>query len=213
MAPAGLAWQTLPEPGTLALVDPESRRAAAFTRPHPADLSISELVAVEQHVARWLDPATRQDAEEALTGSLAGDPMPTLRSLCWLMASWAVGLHLRTGHSPTQVLAQLTLSGLWRGPQAPETERIWELLTAQVRAGALAALTNDTATARAFEAAARTRVTGYPECLLHHGLLLMASLWSTLAAYGLDLRDVAGTLALYTQDSDEPRAGSFRPLT
>ncbi|ADP82776.1 hypothetical protein [Pseudofrankia inefficax] len=212
MAPAGLAWQTLPEPGVLALVDTVSRRAAALARPDPADLPITELVTVEQQVARWLDPATRSDAETVLAGRLAGDPMPTLRSVCWLIASWAVVLHLRTGAAPSEVLDRLTLCGIWRGPQAPETERIWELLTAQVRTGALAALTDDVGTATAFRAAAHTRVAGYAECLLHHSLMLMSSLWLTLGAHGLEPPDVAATLAVYTHDGFDRPQGSFRPL-
>jgi hypothetical protein len=212
MAPAGLAWQTLPEPGVLALVDTMSRRAAAFARPHPADLPVDELVAVEQQVARWLDPATRLDAEVILAGRLAGDPMPTLRSVCWLIAAWSVVLHLRTGAPPTEVVGRLTLGGIWRGPQAPETERVWELLSAQVRAGAFAALTDDAGTATAFRAAAHTRVAGYAECLLHHSLMLISGLWVTLCAHGLEPRDMAATLVVYTQDSTERPRGSFRPL-
>src|SRR5262245_37749430 len=100
MAPAGLAWQTLPEPGVLALVDTFSRRAAALARPHPADLPISEIVTVEQEILRWLEPTTRLDAELALINRLTHDPMPTLRAVCWLIASWAVVLHLRTGYTP-----------------------------------------------------------------------------------------------------------------
>jgi hypothetical protein len=209
----GLAWQALPEPGTLALVDTVSRRAAALARPHPADLPFTEIVAVEQQIVRWLDPTTRRDAELALTGRLTGDPLPTLRSACWLLASWAVVLHLRTGEAPTEVLTRLTLSGVWRGPQAPETERIWELLTAQVRAGALAALTDDAPAALAFRAAAHARVPGYAEVLLHHCLLLMAGLFSTLVAYGVDPRDLASTLAVYTHDVLDRSTGSFRPLS
>jgi len=212
MAAAGLAWQTLPEPGLLALVDTMSGRAAALARPHPADLSMAELVTVEQQVARWLDPATRLDAEYTLARRLAGDPMPTLRSVCWLIASWAVVLHLRTGAAPADVLDRLTLGGIWRGPQAPETERIWELLTAQVRAGAFAALTDDAGTATAFHAAAHTRVAGYAECLLHHSLMLTSGLWLTLVAHGVEPREVAATLAVYTQDTGERPQGSFRPL-
>ncbi|ONH31905.1 hypothetical protein BL253_07105 [Pseudofrankia asymbiotica] len=213
MAPAGLAWQTLPEPGALALVDTVSRRAAALARPHPADLPIAEIVAVEHEVLRWLDPATRADAEGALIDRLTGDPMPTLRAVCWLTASWAVVLHLRTGYAPTEVLRQLTFGGVWRGPQAPETEQVWEFLTAQVRAGALAALTDDPSVAHAFHSAAATRVAGYPECLLHHGLVLMSGLWLTLAAHGVEPLDLAATLAVYTHDAFDRPTGSFRPLT
>jgi len=213
MAPAGFAWQTLPEPGVLALVDTFSRRAAALARPHPADLPISEIVTVEQEILRWLEPATRLDAEIVLIGRLTHNPMPTLRAICWLIASWAVVLHLRTGQTPNEVLRQLTFGGVWRGPQAPETEQVWEFLTAQVRAGAFAALTDDAGAARAFHAAAATRVAGYPECLLHHSLMVMASLWTTLVTHGVEPRDVAATLAVYTEDALDRPAGSFRPLT
>jgi hypothetical protein len=208
----GLAWQALPEPGSLALVDQVSRRAAALARPHPADLPIAEIVVVEQLVTHWLDPATRREAEHALTGRLAGDPLRTLRALCWLLASSAVLLYLRTGQAPTEVLGRLTLGGLWRGPQAPETERIWELLTAQVRTGAFAALTDDVPSAQAFRSAVATPAPGYAEVLLHHGLLLLAGLWSTLRAHGLDPRGLASTLASYTVDTTEPPTSSFRPL-
>jgi hypothetical protein len=213
MAPAGLAWQTLPEPGALALVDTISRRAAALARPHPGDLPIEEIVTVEREVLRWLDPATRAEAESVLVDRLGGDPMPTLRAVCWLTASWAVVLHLRTGYAPTEVLRQLSFGGVWRGPQAPETERVWEFLTAQVRAGALAALTDDAAAAQAFYAAATTQIPGYPECLLHHCLMLMSGLWFTLAAHGVEPHDLAATLAVYTHDAFDRPTGSFRPLT
>jgi len=194
-------------------VDTVSRRAAALARPHPGDLPIAEIVTVEHEVLRWIDPATRPEAEGVLVTRLTHDPMPTLRAICWLTASWAVVLHLRTGRAPTDILRQLTFGGVWRGPEAPETERVWELLTAQVRAGAFAALTDDAAAGRAFHAAAATPIAGYPECLLHHGLLLMAGLWHILAAYGVEPRDLAATLAMYTEDGLDHPAGSFRPLT
>ncbi|MBX6388269.1 MAG: hypothetical protein IRZ08_04570 [Frankia sp.] len=216
--PAGLAWQSLPEPGALALVDTLSRRAAALSRPHPADLPIGEIVAVEREVIRWLDASRQRDAvtrlaaENALVERLAPDPMPALRAACWLLASWAVVLHLRTGQPPADVLGRLSFGGVWRGPQAPETERIWELLTAEVRTGAFAALTDDPATAWAFRAAA-TRLPRYPECLLHHSLVLMRGLWAELGGYGIEPRDMASTLAVYTLDPVNPATGSFRPLT
>lgn len=211
MALAGLAWQTLPEPGALALVDTVSRRAAALTRPRPADLSITDVAAVEQIVLAWLDPATRAGAEGALHARLAADQLGTLRAVCWLLALWAVILHLRTGEQPTDVLAGLSFNGVWRGPQAPETERIWEMLTDQVRTGALAALTDDEPTAAAFRASV-IYTHGLAECLLHHSLVLMAGLWAVLVAHGLEPRDMAGTLALYTLDAADPPTGSFRPL-
>ncbi len=194
-------------------MDTISRRAAALARPHPGDLPIEEIVTVEREVLRWLDPATRAEAESVLVDRLGGDPMPTLRAVCWLTASWAVVLHLRTGYAPTEVLRQLSFGGVWRGPQAPETERVWEFLTAQVRAGALAALTDDAAAAQAFYAAATTQIPGYPECLLHHCLMLMSGLWLTLAAHGVEPHDLAATLAVYTHDAFDRPTGSFRPLT
>src|SRR5215470_10938917 len=98
---AGLAWQTLPEAGSLALVDAGSRRAVAITRPGGTELTMDDVVDIERLVLAWTDPGRQADAQDALDARLAADPVRTLTALGWLLAMWAVTVHLRTGRPPT----------------------------------------------------------------------------------------------------------------
>jgi hypothetical protein len=211
MAPAGLAWQTLPDAEALALVDTVSRRAAALARPHPSDLSMADIVDVERMALGWTDAGDRQ-AAESLTDRLGSDPVRTLRALCWLLAMWAVAIHLRTGEQPTAVLQGLALREVWRGAEAPLSDQVWDSLDRRVRLGALAALTADPAFAETF----RWYVTNPPqmaEVLLRHTLGVMEGLSRRMRSLGLEPGDMAGTLALYTIDPAGPPAACFRPLT
>lgn len=209
---SGLAWQTLPDPGALALVDTTSRRAAALGRPHPADLSMVDIVDIERLVMEWLEPSTRAAAERALTDRLSSNPPQTLRALCWLIAMWAVAIHLRTGQPPTTVIATMRYRMVWRGPEAPATEQVWEALSDRIRLGATAALTADAASAEAFNASIQSPP-GIAAVLLRHALGLMAGLVEDMRAIGVEPKDMASTLALYTVDPEGPAPPCFRPLT
>jgi hypothetical protein len=212
MALAGLAWQTLPDAEALALVDTVSRRAAALARPHPSDLSMADIVDVERMALAWTDGGDRHAAGRSLTDRLRSDPVRTLRALCWLLAMWAVAIHLRTGEQPTAVLQNLALRGVWRGTEAPLSNQVWDSLDRRVRLGALAALTADPAFAETF----RWHVTNphqMAEALLRHTLLVMEGLSRRMRSLDLEPRDMAGTLALYTIDPAGPPAACFRPLT
>jgi hypothetical protein len=110
------------------------------------------------------------------------------------------------------VLRGLTLRGVWRGPEAPLSDAVWEALDRRVRLGALAALTADPASAEAF----RQGVCDPPRIarvLLRHTLLVMEELSRSMRSQGIEPRNMASTLALYTVDPAGPPAGCFRPLT
>ncbi len=211
MAPAGLSWQTLHDVGALALVDTASQRAAAVARPCTPELDITDIVEAERLVQAWADTTTRQEAEEALATRLQVDAVRILQSLSWLLAMWAVTLHLRTGEQPHMVIRSLTYRGVWRGAQAPHAEGVWESLSERIRVGALAALTGDTETTSAFRLAIQ-RPPGIAEVLLHHALVVMDDLARSMHAIGVDPTDLARTLAVYTAEPPAIQPPSFRPL-
>ncbi|ABD11292.1 hypothetical protein Francci3_1916 [Frankia casuarinae] len=212
MPSAGLAWQTLSDPGALALVDPESNRAAALARPHPADLPMVQIVDLERLVCGWLAPASRPQSERHLREQMMVDPLHTLRGMCWLMAMWVVAIHLRTGRQPTAVVADLAFPGIWRGPEAPKNAQLWENLAGRIRLGVLAALTSDAATDEQFREALR-HPADITSILVHYALPMMAGLHRQMLDNGVDPKEMAGTLALYTVDPQERTTACFRPLT
>ncbi|WP_239309354.1 MULTISPECIES: hypothetical protein [unclassified Frankia] len=211
MPQAGLAWQTLHDAGALALVDTASHRAAAVARPCTPELDIADIVEAERLVQAWADASTRRAAEEALAGRLAADSTRLLRSLSWLLAMWAVTLHLRTGEQPHTVIRSLTYRGVWRSAEAPHCEGVWESLSQRVRVGALAALTGDSDAAHAFRLAI-CQPPGIAEVLLHHALSVMGDLARNMHAIGIDPTDLARTLAAYTTEPPAIQPASFRPL-
>ncbi|MCK9876473.1 hypothetical protein MXD59_11930 [Frankia sp. Ag45/Mut15] len=212
MPSAGLAWQTLSDPGALALVDAESGRAAALGRPHPADLPMVQIVDLERLAGAWLAPASRTRSEQHLYEQAHADPEHTLRGLCWLMAMWAVAVHLRTGCQPTAVVESLRVSGIWRGVEAPECERVWEELAERIRLGVLAELTGDPGATARFGECVR-RPSGIAVILLDHTLRMVSDLHALMLNHDIDPREMAGTLALYTVDPQDPATACFRPLT
>ncbi|ABW11722.1 conserved hypothetical protein [Parafrankia sp. EAN1pec] len=209
---SGLAWQTLPDAGALALVDTSSRRAAALARPHPNELPMIDVVDVERLVVAWLSPHTRYAAEQHLAERVDDDPHRTMGALCWLLAMWTVTIHLRTGQSPSAVISAMSYRVVWRSPEAPESERVWEILTDQIRLGTLAALTADRDTAVEFHSRV-DNPRGLAPVLLRHALGVMAGVVDDMNIIGVDPQDMAGTLALYTIDPDGPTVPCFRPLT
>ncbi|WP_131747363.1 hypothetical protein [Frankia sp. Cppng1_Ct_nod] len=211
MPPAGLAWQTLYDTGALALVDTASRRAAAVTRPCTPELDITDIVEAERLVQAWVDAATQAEAEEALAGRLASDAGRLLRALSWLLAMWAVTLHLRTGEQPTAIIGSLRFCGVWRSAEAPFAEKVWESLSQRVRIGALAALTGDTDATYAFTRAI-SQPSGIAEVLLRHALVVMNDLVRNMRDLGIDPTDLARTLAAYTTEPPAIQPASFRPL-
>ncbi|SNQ49936.1 conserved hypothetical protein [Frankia canadensis] len=212
MPSAGLAWQTLTDPGALALVDADSGRAAALSRPHPADLPMVQIVDLERLVSGWLAPATRPQSAQRLREQEAADPLRTLRGLCWLAAMWVVALHLRTGWQPTAIVGDLNVPGIWRLAEAPCSAQVWEDLAERVRLGVLAALTGD-ADANARFADYLRRPPGIAPILLNHTLRILEDLHQRMLENGIDSRDMAGTLALYTVDPADRATACFRPLT
>lgn len=212
MSLSGLAWQTLPDAQALALVDMESRRAAALARPHPTDLSMVDIVDTERLVASWLASPTRAAAEQALFERAPSDLRRTARALCWLLAMWAVAMHLRTGRQPTAVVAALSYRQVWRSPEAPNTERVWDALTDRVRLGTMAALTADPATVEEFRRCLQDPP-GIETVLVRHALGVMAGMVVDMRAQAIEPAEMAGTLALYTIDPDSPAVPCFRPLT
>ncbi|MCL9797115.1 hypothetical protein MXD58_022965 [Frankia sp. AgKG'84/4] len=211
MPPAGLAWQTLSDPGALALVDADSGRAAALGRPHPTDLPMVQIVDLERLAHGWLVPASRPQSERHLREQVAEDPLRTMRGLCWLMAMGVVAIHLRTGWAPTAVVNDLTFPGIWRGPQAPESERVWENLAERVRLGVLAALTDDADSVARFHECLR-HPPGITPILLDYALRMLTDLHQRMIDHGIDPREMAGTLALYTVDPQDSSTACFRPL-
>jgi hypothetical protein len=211
MSEAGLAWQTLPDAGSLALVDAASRRAVAITQPCTQELTMNDVVEVEQLVTAWTEGPYRADAERALQERLASDPERLLRALCWLLAMWAVAVHVRTGQPPTAIVRGLSYRGVWRSEQTPFTEHVWEQLTERVRLGALAALTGDPAIAAAFNGAIRYPG-GLADVLLSHVLDLLRTINGEMRTYNLDPAGLAQALSLYTAAPALPVAQSFRPL-
>ncbi|KLL12358.1 MULTISPECIES: hypothetical protein [Protofrankia] len=211
MAPAGLSWQTLHDVGALALVDTDSQRAAAVVRPCTPELDITDIVEAERLVQAWVNATTRQEAEAALATCLRVDAVRLLQSLGWLLAMWAVTLHLRTGEQPHMVIRSLTYRGVWRGAQAPLSEQVWESLSERIRVGALAALTGDAEIANAFRQAVQ-RPVGIAEVLLHHALVVMDDLARSMHAIGVDPTNLAQTLAVYTAQPSALQPPSFRPL-
>ncbi|MCM3885782.1 hypothetical protein [Frankia sp. R82] len=212
MPSAGLAWQTLSDPGALALVDAESGRAAALGRPHPTDLPMVQIVDLERLTGGWLSPASRHQSERHLHEQADADPEHTMRGLCWLMAMWAVAVHLRTGWQPTAIVGSLRISGIWRGIDAPESERVWEAVAERIRVGVLAALTGDTATVIRFQECLRSPP-GITSILLDYALRMISDLHVLMLDHDIDPREMAGTLALYTVDPQDPSTACFRPLT
>jgi hypothetical protein len=211
MSEAGLAWQTLPDAGSLALVDAASRRAVAITQPYGHALTMDDVVEIEHLVTCWTGGLYRADAERALRERLAGDPERLLRGLGWLLAMWAVAVHVRTGQPPTAIVRALSYRGVWRSEQTPYTEYVWETLTDRVRLGALAALTGDPATATAFDEAIR-HPPGIAEALMRLSLELMGTITEEMRLYDLDPAGLARALSLYTAAPALPVAQSFRPL-
>jgi hypothetical protein len=209
---AGLAWQTLSDPGALALVDAESRRAAALARPHPADLPMVQIVDIERLVCGWLAPASRPRTERELRAQVIADPLTTLRGLCWLMAMWVVALHLRTGRQPTVIIDELSFSGIGRVPGAPQTEQVWENLLGRVRLGILAALTSDLTMTERFREAL-FHPPGIAPVILTYALRMIENLSRQMIDHGVDPQEMAGTLAQYTVDPQDQAAACFRPLT
>jgi hypothetical protein len=212
MPSAGLAWQTLTDPGALALVDADSGRAAALARPHPADLPMVQIVDLERLATGWLTPATRPQSARHLSEQAAGDPLRTLRGLCWLMAMWVVAVHLRTGWQPTAIVGELQVPGIWRGAEAPYSARVWDDLAERVRLGVLAALTGDLDANDRF-AAALSSPAGIAPILLEQTLRMLEDLHRQMLEQGIDPREMAGTLALYTVDPADRATACFRPLT
>ncbi|KPM55258.1 hypothetical protein CcI49_27160 [Frankia sp. CcI49] len=208
---SGLAWQTLPDAGALALVDTSSRRAAALARPHPRELPMIDVVDIERLVVAWLSVQTRFAAEQQLVERVEDDPHRTMTALSWLLAMWTVTIHLRTGRPPAAVVAAMTYRQVWRSPEAPNSERVWETLTDRIRLGTLAALTSDAGSAVEFRAQVDSP-RGMAAVMLRHALGVMASLAEDMRMIGVDPQDMAGTLALYTIDPDGPTAPCFRPL-
>jgi hypothetical protein len=209
---AGLAWQTLSDPGALALVDAESGRAAALGRPHPADLPMVQIVDLERLTSGWLAPASRPRSERHLREQVAADPLHTMRGLCWLMAMWVVAVHLRTGWQPTAIVGDLRFPGIWRGAEAPESGQVWENLAERIRLGILAALTGDPDAAVRFHECLR-HPPGIAPVLLDYTLRMLSDLHQRMLDHGIDPREMAGTLALYTVDPQDRATACFRPLT
>ncbi|EIV90994.1 hypothetical protein FraQA3DRAFT_0410 [Frankia sp. QA3] len=212
MPSAGLAWQTLSDPGALALVDADSGRAAALARPHPADLPMVQIVDIERLAGGWLAPASRPQSERHLHEQMAADPLNTMRGLCWLMAMWIVAVHLRTGRPPNVLVAELHFPGIWQGPEAPASAAVWEALAGRIRLGVLAALTSDgDADARFWQALRQPP--GIAPVLLGYALRMLADLHRQMLDHGIDPKEMAGTLALYTVDPQDRATACFRPLT
>jgi hypothetical protein len=211
MPDVGLAWQTLPDAGSLALVDAASRRAVAITQPCTHELSMDDVVEIEQLVTSWTEGPYRADAEHALFERLTADPERLLRALSWLLAMWAVAVHVRTGQPPTTIVRALTYRGVWRSEQTPYTEHVWETLTERVRLGALAALTGDPATIGAFQAAI-SHPPGIGEVLMRHSLELMRTINEDMRLHNLDPAGLARALSLYTAAPAVAVTQSFRPL-
>ncbi|THJ45342.1 hypothetical protein [Candidatus Frankia alpina] len=212
MPSPGLAWQTLSDPGALALVDADSGRAAALGRPHPADLPMVQIVDIERLAWGWLVPASRPQSERHLREQVAADPLNTMRGLCWLMAMWVVAVHLRTGRQPTLLIAELHVPGIWRGAQVPTSAAVWEDLAERIRLGVLAALTSDGDADARFEQGLR-HPAGIAPVLLDYALRMLAELHRRMLDHGIDPREMAGTLALYTIDPQDRATACFRPLT
>jgi hypothetical protein len=211
MSDAGLAWQTLPEAGSLALVDAASRRAVAVTQPCTHDLSMDDVVEIEHLVTTWTEGPYQTDAEQALLERLSTSPERLLRALTWLLAMWAVAVHVRTGQPPTAIVRALSYRGVWRSEQTPYTEQVWEALTERVRLGALAALTGDPATDAAFDDAIR-HPPGIAEALMRHSLDLMRAVNDDMRLHNLDPAGLARALSIYTAAPALPVTQSFRPL-
>ncbi|OAA25445.1 hypothetical protein UG55_1022105 [Frankia sp. EI5c] len=170
-----------------------------------------DVVDIERLVVTWLSPQTRFAAEQKLVERAEDDPHRTMAALCWLLAMWTVTIHLRTGRPPATVVAAMSYRQVWRSPEAPQSERVWEALTDRIRLGVLAALTADADSAVEFH----THVDnprGMGPIMLRHALGVMASMAEDMRIIGVDPQDMAGTLALYTIDPDGPTAPCFRPL-
>ncbi|KQC37366.1 MULTISPECIES: hypothetical protein [Frankia] len=212
MPSAGLAWQTLSDPGALALVDADSGRAAALARPHPADLPMVQIVDIERLAWGWLAPASRPQSERHLSEQVAADPLNTMRGLCWLMAMWVVAVHLRTGRQPTVLVAELRVPGIWQGPETPASTAVWEDLEDRIRLGILAALTSDADADTRFVETLR-HPAGIAPVLLGYALRMLTDLHRQMLDHGIDPREMAGTLALYTVDPQDRATACFRPLT
>ncbi|WP_026310719.1 hypothetical protein [Parafrankia elaeagni] len=209
---SGLAWQTLPDTGALALVDTSSRRAAALARPHPRELPMIDVVDMERLVVSWLSRQNRFAAEQQLVERVEDDPHRTMSALTWLLAMWTVTIHLRTGRPPAAVIAAMSYRQVWRSPEAPQSERVWETLTDRIRLGALATLTSDARSAVEFHSHV-DNPRGMGAVLVRHALGIMAGMADDMRTIGVDPQDMAGTLALYTIDPDGPTVPCFRPLT
>ncbi|CAO5187243.1 conserved hypothetical protein [Frankia sp. AiPs1] len=212
MPSAGLAWQTLSDPGALALVDAESGRAAALGRPYPGDLPMVQIVDLERLASGWLTPASRNQSERHLREQVSADPVHTMRGLCWLMAMWVVAVHLRTGWSPTAIVGDLRFPGIWRGLEAPESELVWEDLAERIRLGVLAELTGDPSVATRFQECL-CHPPGIAPVLLDYALRMVSDLHQRMLDHDIDPREMAGTLALYTVDPQDAAPTCFRPLT
>jgi hypothetical protein len=117
---AGLAWQTLPETGALALVDMTSRRAAAVARPHPADLAMADIVEVERLVLAWSQPASwsqaasSQAASSQVASSQAVASQAVASSQAAMRAEAEAALDARLAVAPLDTLrAVCWLLGMW----------------------------------------------------------------------------------------------------